>query len=742
MKKINIISLAIGLMLFSLSACSDDDNERIINTEIEMQDGQNFMNLSRYAGEYKIDISTEADAAWQASVDGIFAYIAWADTIGVGSKTITLYTTTNRYDEDRTANLHITFPGHKSSDKIIPLKQLGKSHDSENIDELKVGNQIYAVGFGYDTRDKWANPTSLKAEVLRTNELITNGDISLNSSINSKVEVDIFTGSSVSEMTNELNTSANIKGGGWGFKGEAGASFNMKDFSSNKYEYAIVNMNIAKNSVSTSGVAAGAKAYMTPEAYNDINGIIDTTRSHTNCAYPSDEKGFDKLINAYGTHVVNSAKLGGQLKYAMRMDISKIKGSYDLKAFANMSYKGFGVEANASVSDELKKSYEQNQSHIHTTVSVLGGSDAAALEILDKNGIIDNETFSKWITSLTDNDNLALVDFESDALIPLYEFVDRINYPERYEKLKSYMEKGRIESINSINMEYQCGTSVKINGLPEFPTSGTGTLIKDVYNHGQWVGRICNEYIPVINKKERITIVYPVFSNTVKYNMGYFIGDAGHKPARVCWQGDNLIVTECHEDSIGEKTTLYLRGSDVSSICYDNYVDGTIEDATIVGYISILVHNYPIVKIFNRIWIREDYRPAYNNNGDDIDYRGRTFYHFEVVNNIAPSNWRVTSKSDFLSIKKTMADNGESEAGIANAFGKEKVLGFDNSLSGWYEDYSPIGVNTYGAFGCITNKGEFDGIVIIGENTFQVSETNNWKDKNYYGIRIVQDIEQ
>ena len=179
MKKSIFNILAISLFLFSLARCNDDGVD-IIETEIEIENGKDFMNLSRLGGEYKIDIQTESNATWKASVDGKLGYVALDDTMGVGSKTITLYTSTNRYDEDRTANLCITFPGYEASNQTIPLKQMGKLSDPENEDHISVGNQIYAVGYGYDTRDKWANPTSVKAEILKTSDMIKSGKISSN----------------------------------------------------------------------------------------------------------------------------------------------------------------------------------------------------------------------------------------------------------------------------------------------------------------------------------------------------------------------------------------------------------------------------------------------------------------------------------------------------------------------------------------------------------------------------------
>ena len=71
----------------------------------------------------------------------------------------------------------------KKGELTAVLKQMGKFSDPENADHLSVGNHIYAVGYGYDTRDKWANPSSVKAEILKTSEMIKSGNISAGSII-------------------------------------------------------------------------------------------------------------------------------------------------------------------------------------------------------------------------------------------------------------------------------------------------------------------------------------------------------------------------------------------------------------------------------------------------------------------------------------------------------------------------------------------------------------------------------
>ena len=566
MKQIVFKILLAGLFLLALSSCSDDDLP-VFESEIEMENGQDFMGLERVGREYNVNIQTESNATWKASIDGILGYIAMKDTMGTGSKTITFYTTTNRDDADRTASLCITFPESPQSNKTIPLKQMGNLNDSSNnSDPLPTSNKIYAVGYGYDTRERWADPLSLKAEILRTHELITMAKITTSSG-NVKLSTDIVSGSSVTELNNELNASAKVNGGGWGFKGEAGATFAMNDIKTNQYEYAIAYINLIRRSVEVEYEAETlASEYMTKEAYLNINGLSkDSIRDDNATRYPSTDEGFDKLINGYGTHLVIKAQLGGQVKYAMRMDISKIEGSYDLEAFAKLSYDGI-VKADASVNDHLKESYKKNSSHIHKNISVRGGNSIAVDSILMQNEKL-SIYFNNWMGSLNKDENLALIDFEAaDAFIPLYELVDKVKYPDRYNDMKKYMKNARSEAIRLANTEYSSGATVMLHSLPTFNDDiSSNSLIKDVYNKGQWVGRICNEFIPQLNVKERVTVVYPVLDNKVKYNMGYFVGDSGHKPARVCWEGSQFTAIEYKDEKpVGVNDTIYLKGSTIS----------------------------------------------------------------------------------------------------------------------------------------------------------------------------------
>ena len=164
---------------------------------------------------------------------------------------------------------------------------------------------------------------------------------------------------------------------------------------------------------------------------------------------------------------------------------------------------------------------------------------------------------------------MTIVNFSSKSLVPLYELVDReatmeydgFNGEDRYQALKSYMTDG---SIGADFSTYKCGTVTEFT-VPSFADAKYNeTLIKDIYLDGQWVGQVCNEYIPNINRDKRVTVVYPVVNNKPRYNMGFYLGDGkSHKPARVSWSGTNVSVEEYDELDYEKATTVYLRGASV-----------------------------------------------------------------------------------------------------------------------------------------------------------------------------------
>ncbi len=700
-QKMMALSILLGMTLsMTLVSCEDEKVESIIG-EIEIPDDANLMEIEQWS--YTIPFEIKSDSEWE--IDFIFddgRYICYASpNKGTGNATVNICVLDNWTDKRRTGEMYITFPKDESKNRIIKLSQKCNLDNDENLTEVKDGDRIYAVGYGYNFMGEYASANSVSINpIIRiavdTTRIHTGG-------VTASYEAKTYSGASVTELMNELNADAHFEGKYLGFKGEIGATFGMKDFSNNNKEYAISYVEVVQQNIFFEANRSEIILdYMTDAAYEAINGLSHKgRRGEIPTMYPSTSEGLKKLVQDYGTHLILKARLGGKLKYRMTVDVSKVEGVYDLKAYANCCYNNSVIKASANVSDNLRKSYTNNIHACEVKVIVQGGgkSQATALGV---NGDDTKTNIDAWVTSLKDVKNQTLVGLDvNDGMIPLYDLVNRSlgGGEARYQALKAYitgetegLEKAAAEVLK-IDMNYETGNTVHIN-IPTFSNTSQGTLVKDVFVSGQHVAQVCNEYIPVINKKGRVTVIYPVLSNKVKYNMGYFIGDASHKPAKVCWDGAILNISEYKDAAIGTQKEVYLRGSSFTNSKIDELLKTTVEDSYLVGYKNNSPnYNYPLVKIFNNIWTREDYQSRRKNDGNSVD--ANSMYHYNGTGklyikasvaadpNYPPSGWKVAASSDYNAIVSALTSNGITPTG--HAFLKGGVLGYDAEFNGWID---------------------------------------------------------
>ena len=319
-----------------------------------------------------------------------------------------------------------------------------------------------------------------------------------------------------------------------------------------------------------------------------------------------------------------------------------------------------------------------------------------------------------------------------------------------------------------INMDYETGTVAHLKNIPTFDDSrAENSLIKDIYVGGQTVARVCEEFIPVIDKTKRVTVVYPVVSNKVKYNMGYFIGDDKHKPAKVCWDGANLSVVECNDQPIGRKKELYIRGASFTDNSGDETVTSTVSDYkwSAPGYNGS--YDYSLVKIFNKIWMRENYKGNRKEDGDKFgnnynlepvwdSWNGSSQCYYSepmVMENpnpkypFAPKHWRVPYSEDYVGIVETLQNN-QVQFSSAKAFYPDSqggVLGFHHIYVGHRYVDSEYAWNVEETLYPVikkndTGKYEWDGVFAFDKNEESVGQ-HMWKWGDMcIPIRFVQDI--
>ena len=694
-----IIVFLCGITSF-FSSCSDDMEE--ILAKVELPSNVNLMELEQWS--YSIPFEIKSDSEWEIDFlfdDGRYLCYAYPNK-GIGDATVKICVLDNWTDKRRSGEMYITFPKDESKNQVIKLSQKCNLDNDENLTEVNDGDRIYAVGYGYNFLGEYASANSVSINPIVMIESCS--DKVHTGGVNASFEAKTYSGSSITELMNELSADAKFEGKYSGFKGEVGATFGMSDFSNNNHEYAISYVEVAQQSIFLEmNRDQIIMDYMTDAAYEAINGLPHKgKRGEIPTSYPLTPEGMKKLVQDYGTHLILKARLGGKLKYRMTVDVSKVEGSYDLKAFANCSYNNKYINASANVADSLHESYKQNSKACEIKVLVQGGGKSEAQKLGIPGG--DNDTnIEAWQNSLVNVKNQTLVGLDlNDGMIPLYDLVDRSleGGEARYNYIKDYLS-GETEGLETaaseilkIDMNYATGNNTHIN-IPNFTVDNPQrTLVKDVYLSGQHVAQICNEYIPVINKKERVTVVYPVLSNKVKYNMGIFVGDKDHKPAKVCWDGATLSVSEYTDYERNALKELYLRGSNFNIYEVDEPLETIVEDSYLKARKNdTAFHNYPLVKIFNNIWTREDYQSQIKNDGnklnaDDMYYAystGKLYINAKVAadSNFPPSGWKVPASSDYTAIKSTLTTHGISLTG--EAFIENGVLGYDAEFNGWID---------------------------------------------------------
>ena len=287
------------------------------------------------------------------------------------------------------------------------------------------------------------------------------------------------------------------------------------------------------------------------------------------------------------------------------------------------------------------------------------------------------------------------------------------------------------------------------------------TLIKDIKLGGQLVGQLCEEYIPTINRDKRVIVVYPVIGTKVRYNMGFFIGDDTHKPARVAWNGTETSIIEYSDLNFGNATKLYLRGASITvepaegvevkqGSIEDEYFTGLSYSGSGSGTESNVSYQYPIVKVFNKIWTRMNYNQHFSENYSkscDILMDGKqisVLNEFYSTNTVAgknfPQGWHVAESADYLAMNNKLAANGFSLPGLALKNGA--VTGFELYFVGFADQYT---VTAWGHSTQITDWKSANEAMLVSSDKKLIAYGDNGSVRtddfkiDKYCIRLVKD---
>ncbi len=166
---------------------------------------------------------------------------------------------------------------------------------------------------------------------------------------------------------------------------------------------------------------------------------------------------------------------------------------------------------------------------------------------------------------------------------------------------------------------------------------------------------------------------------------------------------------------------------------------------------------YPVVKIFNQLWMRKNFESNLYTNGGRINCkyndgnpiernRNAAFYSYEEASNanFAPSGWRVTSKNDFTDIKGLLEAKGVTHISAAKAFFTDNfggVLGFHEEFCGGWQHNNPLNTHTAGYYGCLNAKRQYESVcAILMNEQFDPGGQSPWDNDNRFTVRLVKKL--
>lgn len=753
----------------ALTSCADDSFEeqaKAMSAEEMLVESTDLANMEQYS--YAIPVEVAAQGKWKISFqfnEGHQICYAFPNE-GNGPATVKVCVLDNWTDSRRTGSMTVTDLQNPSASRSYKLSQkCNRDYETRasNLVTPDKGNIIYGVGYGFNIYKPISNAITTNP-IVRVEEFKANNVIQTKG-VDATFKYTQYTGSTLSELTSDFKAKANFAGKGKGLEGEVSAAFGTKDFSSDENEYMLSEVSVVRTNAVITNTNEGMlmRYYMCDEAYANINGFpyvapgSDPDRQAV-VAFPSTDEGFYKLVKCYGTHLIRSAQLGGRLRYATTVNISKVEGNYNLEAFAKCNYQcPWGNDA-GELSEDVKSAYSSNTSAQKTNITVYGGDQNAARVIMRMKY---NQYYWEWLKSLEDIRNQKVISIDTESLMPLWELVNEAEAGGRVRKakLKDYIENRlELDMAREEGQEiYETGSIYRITNIPDFKEEAeVGTLIKDVFASGQRVARICNEFIPQINKQQRVNVIYPVVSGKVKYNLGYYPGDKYHRPYYVCSTDNDLTVREINTEAPGEKTSLYLRGSKLTSeLSTENSqlktVNTKIENAYLNAPCSnsekVFTGKYQIVKIFNRIWQRTHYfQPVYTDNNQN--YRNH-FYYADDLKNFNLSNWHVGTVSDYQNLldgltKKAGYNLPASKMFSDSQYKAEDLTGFHVQWLGWKDNGSHRNGNNNDQMEYLTvdQNNVFGHVRILKTGSMEICQ-NEFNKKNWrMAVRMVQRLSE
>lgn len=686
-----------------------DTGAMVENTNASQAIGDGDILVEGHA--YTMPFTVKANGKWRIEQDRYFFTLSEEE--GIGPKVIKIYVQDNRYDERKQGHMTIitTDAQGREQRQVLEIVQKGCSESvTRAISLVPTSNRVYSIGYGYSTLKGYNNHNAITSKILDVNKLLDQEKFT-QSNLNAEITYEHYTANSRDGLVNAMcdslghmlsyipkqessdtpkNESSDTskqessdtpkqkdaKKLTLPFTFEVGAAFGMSNNQTECHDYAISYLNYGVRRMQIEPGIGMLRKYINEDAAMAINGEMEEYKG---------KEGVKNLIRDFGTHLVKGARIGGRIRSTLDINTDSVSDTYDLGLYARIA---IGEKDLLKCSDQFKKNYKKDMAYCQHKVNVVGGSQ----ESVDKMTYeVTPQILDQWKTSIKDT-AMVMVGFEEGDLIPIYELAST---DARKQEIRNYMEGQGPGTMSADYAPAQTGTVTEIE-VPSFDAYSK-TLVKNIMLSGERVGIACNEYIPQLNKDERVTVIYPVVNGKLALNQGVFLGDEEHKPSRVNWRKDSAEpkITPYVQLDYGTPTKLYLQGSSVSTklaqgqeVRRAKLQDAYMEGMTCAGGISTQ-KDYPLVKIFNRIWTREDYQGEVE---DGLSKCSR-YYSNKSIARSGIQGWEIASDRDFELLKQGISASGTNSFPILllQNKGRAKETGFDLKWDGYMRNGSVEG---------------------------------------------------
>ena len=698
---------------FSFASCQDDDfmdtGAMVENTDASQAIGEGDILVEGHA--YTMPFTVKANGKWRIEQDRYFFTLSQEE--GIGPKEIKIYVQDNRYDERKQGHMTIitTDAQGREQRQVLEIVQKAANESmTRSISLVPTSNRVYSIGYGYNTLKGYNNHNAITSKILDVNKLLDQEKFT-QSNLNAEITYEHYTANSRDGLVNAMcdslghmlsyipkqessETPKQVSGDTskqessdtpkqkdakkltLPFTFEVGAAFGMDNNQTECHDYAISYLNYGVRRMQIEPGIGLLRKYINEDAAMAINGEMEEYKG---------KEGVRNLIRDFGTHMVKGARIGGRIRSTLDINTDSVSDTYDLDLYARIA---IGEKDLLKCSDQFKKNYKKDMGYCRHKLNVVGGTQ----ESVDKMTYeVTPATLDAWKTSIQDT-AMVMVGFEEGDLIPIYELAST---EARKQEIRNYMEGQGPGTMSADYAPAQTGTVTEIE-VPSFDAYSK-TLVKNIMLSGERVGIACNEYIPQLNKDERVTVIYPVVNGKLALNQGVFLGDEEHKPSRVNWRKDSAEpkITPYVQLDYGTPTKLYLQGSSVSTklaqgqeVRRAKLQDAYMEGMTCAGGISTQ-KDYPLVKIFNRIWTREDYQGEVE---DGLSKCSR-YYSNKSIARSGIQGWEIASDRDFELLKQGISASGTNSFPILllQNYGRAKETGFDLKWDGYMRNGSVEG---------------------------------------------------